>query len=126
MCTRLRSYAAGSLSKRRMRRGVSTGPGQIAFTRTLRRANSTASSRDIDSTAPFEDVYAIWDVAAPSRATNDATWITDPPPRLSRCGIPCLQQRKTPRVFTWCTRSHVSGSVSRIEASSAGMIPALL
>ena len=66
------------------------------------------------------------DVAAPTSATNDATLITDPPPRSSRCGMPYLQQRKTPRVFTACTRSHASSEVSRIESSSAGEMPALL
>ena len=60
------------------------------------------------------------------RAMYDATLITDPPPRSSRCGIPYLQHRNTPRVFTEWTRSHASGSVSRTDASSDGMIPALL
>ncbi len=41
-------------------------------------------------------MYEICDVAAPTSATNDATLTTEPPPRSSRCGIPCLQQRKTP------------------------------
>ena len=36
--------------------GVFTGPGQSAFTRTPRRANSTPSSRDSDSTPPFDAV----------------------------------------------------------------------
>ena len=35
-------------------------------------------------------------MAAPRIATNEATLITDPPPRSRRYGIPCLQQRKTP------------------------------
>ena len=106
--------------------GVSTGPGQSALQRMPCRANCTASSRVIASTAPFDAVYEICEVAAPSSATNDATLITDPPPRSSRCGIPCLQQRKTPFAFTACTRSHASGSVSRMPASSAGEMPALL
>src|SRR5688572_28220841 len=40
--------------------------------------------------------------------------------------MPCLQQRKTPRVFTACTRSQASTDVSRTEASSSGEMPALL
>ncbi len=47
----------------------------------------------IDSTAPFDAVYEICDVAAPTSATNDATLITEPPPRSSRYGMPYLQQR---------------------------------
>ena len=65
------------------------------------RANCTASSRLIASTAPFEAVYEICDVAAPRIATKDATLITEPPPRSRRYGMPCLQQRKTPFVFTF-------------------------
>ena len=65
-------------------------------------------------------------MAAPRIATNEATLITEPPPRSSRCGIPCLQQRKTPRVFTAWTRSQASTDVSSTEASSSGEIPALL
>src|SRR3954467_15186306 len=110
----------------RRRSGVSTGPGQSAFTRTPCRANWTASSRDIESTAPFDAVYEICDVAAPRIATNEATLITEPPPRSSRYGIPYLQQRKTPFVFTSWTRCHASTDVSRIDASSAGEMPALL
>src|SRR5581483_8269160 len=56
-CRRRRSSAAGSSPKMRRRSGVSTGPGQSALTRTLSRANCTASSRVIDSTAPFDAVY---------------------------------------------------------------------
>ena len=106
--------------------GVSTGPGQRAFTRTLSRANCTASSRLIDRTAPFDALYEIWLVAAPTIATKLATLITLPPPRSSRWGMPCLQQRNTPLVFTACTRSHASTLVSRIDASSSGEMPALL
>src|ERR1022692_3670039 len=123
---RRRSYAAGLSEKRRMSKGVSTGPGHSALTRTPWRANCTASSRLIESTAPFDAVYPICDVAAPTNATNDATLMTEPPPRSSRCGSPYLQQRNTPLALTACTRSHASGSVVKIESSSAGMIPALL
>ena len=62
----------------------------------------------------------------PTSATNDATLMTEPPPRSTRYGIPYLQQRKTPFVLTSCTRCQASTSVSRMDASSAGMIPALL
>src|SRR5581483_10156422 len=125
-CVRRRSSAAGSPPKIESRSGVSTGPGQSAFTRTFSRANWTASSRVIESTAPFDAVYEIWLVAAPTIATKLATLITLPPPRARRCGMPCLQQRKTPFVFTVCTRSHASTVVSSTEASSFGEMPALL
>ncbi len=90
------------------------------------RANCTASSRVIERTAPFDAVYEIWLVAAPTIATKLATLITEPPPRARRYGMPCLQQRKTPFVFTACTRSQASTPVSSTEASSLGEIPALL
>ena len=51
---RRRSSASGSSPKMLSSSGVSTGPGQSAFTRTPWRANWTPSSRDIESTAPFE------------------------------------------------------------------------
>src|ERR1700761_249133 len=41
------------------------------------------------------------------------------------CGMPCLQQRKTPRRFTSCTRCQDSRLVSITEPSSVGLIPAL-
>ena len=56
------------------------GPGQSALHRIPLRAYSTAISRVIASTAPFDAVYAVCDVAAPSHATNDATLMMDPPP----------------------------------------------
>ena len=65
-------------------------------------------------------------MAAPTIATNEATLITEPPPRSSRCGMPCLQQRKTPFAFTSWTRCHASTLVSSTEASSPGEMPALL
>ena len=82
--------------------------------------------RDIERTAPFDAVYEICEVAAPRSATNDATLITEPPPRSSRYGMPCLQQRKTPFVLTSWTRCHASTLVSRTDASSPGEMPALL
>jgi hypothetical protein len=51
---RLRSSASGLSPKMFSSKGVSTGPGQRAFTRTPWRANWTPSSRLIESTAPFE------------------------------------------------------------------------
>ena len=103
-----------------------TGPGQSAFTRTPWRANSTPSSRDIDSTPPFDAVYEICEVAAPITATKDAVLITDPPPASSRCGMPCLQQRNTDLRFTSCTRCQASSEVSSTDTSSGGEMPALL
>ena len=76
--------AAGSSPKMFSNSGVSTGPGQSAFTRTPWRANWTPSSRDIESTAPLDAEYEICEVAAPRIATNEATLITEPPPRASR------------------------------------------
>src|SRR4051794_33150203 len=43
-----------------------------------------------------------------------------------RCGMPCLQQRKTERTFTSCTRCHASRVVSVTDPSSIGLMPALL
>src|SRR6185312_2482038 len=52
--------------------------------------------------------------------------MTEPPPASSRWGMPYLQQRKTDfRLMSW-TRCQVSTEVSRAEASSLGLIPALL
>src|SRR5215207_3270809 len=50
----------------------------------------------------------------------------DPPPRSSKYGIPYLQHRKTLLRFTSCTCCQASSSVSRIESSSGGEMPALL
>ena len=47
---------SGSFANSSCSSGVLTGPGQSALTRTPRRANSTPSSRDSASTAPFEAV----------------------------------------------------------------------
>ena len=60
--------------------------------RTPRRANSTPISRESATTAPFEAVYPICDVAAPRWATKEAVLMTEPPPASSRCGIPCFQR----------------------------------
>src|SRR4051794_35203129 len=59
-------------------------------------------------------------------ATNDAVLMTEPPPRSSRWGIPCLQHRNTDLRLTSCTRCHASSDVSSTEPSSVGEIPALL
>src|SRR4051794_26688797 len=40
-------------------------------------------------------------------------------------GMPCLQQRKTPRRFTSCTRCQDSRLVSSTDPSSVGLMPAL-
>src|SRR3954453_5935045 len=125
-CTSRRAAFSGSFANSSWRSGVLTGPGQSAFTRTPRRANSTPSSRVIASTPPFDAVYETCEVAAPMTATNDAVLITEPPPPSSRCGIPCLQHRKTDLRLTSCTRCHASSDVSRTEPSSLGEIPALL
>jgi hypothetical protein len=50
-------------------------------------------------------------VADPITATNEAVLMTEP--RVggafsSRCGIPCLQHKKTLRRLVACTRSHAS------------------
>ena len=65
-------------------------------------------------------------MAEPITATNDAVLMTDPPPLSSRCGMPCLQHRKTLRRLVACTRSQASRPVSSTEASSVGEMPALL
>ena len=78
---------------------------------------------EADSYIPVDTVRQIERAVT---ATNDAVLITDPPFPASRCGIPCLQQRKTLRRFTSCTRCQTSIGVSRTEASSVGLMPALL
>ena len=90
------------------------------------RAYSTAISRVIASTAPFDVVYAVCDVAAPIHATNDATLMIEPPPVSSIAGMPYLQPNATPFTFTASTRSQIASVVRCTEPSSAGMIPALL
>ena len=65
-------------------------------------------------------------MAAPITATNEAVLITEPPPASSRWGMPCLQQRKTRLRLTSWTRCHASSEVSSTEASSSGLMPALL
>ena len=52
--------------------------------------------------------------------------MTEPPPVSSRCGIPCLQQKKTDLTLTSWTRSQTSLDVSSTDASSGGEMPALL
>jgi hypothetical protein len=74
-----------------MRSSVLNGPGHKAFTRTPSLACITASSRVRARTAPLLAVYAICGVAAPINATNEAVFITEPPPALMMAGIPYLQ-----------------------------------
>ena len=105
---RRRSSAAGSSPKICSRSGVSTGPGQRALTR-------TPCARELDAELAAHREHGalrrrVGDLRG-GRAEDrheDATLITEPPPRSSRYGIPCLQQRKTPCVLTACTRSHAS------------------
>src|SRR5215212_953209 len=59
-------------------------------------------------------------------ATKEAVFTTDPRTRSSRCGMPYLQHRYTEVRLTSCTRRQASISVSRIESSSGGEMPALL
>ena len=59
-------------------------------------------------------------------ATKDAVLMTEPPPVSSRCGIPCLQHRKTDLRLTSCTRCHASSEVSSTEASSSGGDPGVV
>ena len=90
------------------------------------RANCTPSSRDIANTPPFDAVYDTCEVAAPITATNDAVLMIEPRPARRMWGMACLQHRKTEVRLTSCTRRHTSRSVSRIESSSGGEMPALL
>ena len=90
------------------------------------RAYSTAISRVIANTPPLLAVYATCAVAAPTNATNDATFTIDPPPDASSAGIPALQPSQTPLRFTSMTRCHVGSGVSSAPPSSAGKMPALL
>ena len=53
-CTSRRAARSASLANSSLSSGVFTGPGQSALTRTPSRANCTPSSRDIDSTPPFD------------------------------------------------------------------------
>ena len=65
-------------------------------------------------------------MAAPITATNDAVLMIEPLPCSSMYGNAALQQRKTLVRLTSCTRRQASRSVSRIESSSGGEMPALL
>ena len=78
------------------------------------------------STAPFDDVYAVCDVAAPIHATNDATLMMDPPPVSSIAGIPYLQPNATPFTLTASVVSQIDSSVVSTEPSSGSITPALL
>src|SRR6266498_4288700 len=59
-------------------------------------------------------------------ATKDAVLMMDPLPCLRMCGSTYLQQKYTEVRLTFCTLSHTSMPVSRMESSSGGEIPALL
>jgi hypothetical protein len=89
MCTKRRCRRSGS-DNSSASKGVSIGPGHRALHRTRFRAYSTAISRVIARTAPFEAVYAVCEVAAPIQATNEATLMTEPPPDPMIAGIPYL------------------------------------
>ena len=90
------------------------------------RAYSTAISRVIARTAPFEAVYAVCDVAAPSHATNDATLMIEPPPASSIAGIPYLQPNATPLTLIARVVSQIASSVEWTLPSSGSITPALL
>src|SRR5688572_7399478 len=85
-----------------------------------------AISRVIESTAPFDAVYAICGVAAPTWATKDATLMMLPPPESSIAGMPCRQHRATPVTLTSSTVCHVWSLVLVGSSSSPGEMPALL
>ena len=53
-CTSRLAARSSSLANSSLSSGVFTGPGHNALTRTPSRANWTPSSRDSESTAPFE------------------------------------------------------------------------
>ena len=52
--------------------------------------------------------------------------MTEPPPASVRWGMPYLQQRETPFRLTSSTRWNTASSISTMEPSSSGKIPALL
>ena len=65
-------------------------------------------------------------MAAPSQATNDATFTIEPPPVASIAGIPYLQPNATPFTFTASVRSQMASSVESTDPSSGSITPALL
>jgi hypothetical protein len=71
-------------------------------------------------------VYAVCEVAAPSHATNDATFTIDPPPLSSIAEIPYLQPNATPFTLISSVRSQIVASVECTEPSSGSITPALL
>ena len=82
-----------SVSKNFIRSSVLSGPGHRELTRTPSLAWMTASSLVRARTAPLLAVYAIWGVAAPRNATNEAVLITEPPPDLIIAGMPYLKHQ---------------------------------
>ncbi len=93
MCTRRRAARSGSAANSSRSSGVSTGPGESAFTRMPSRANCTPSSRDIASTPPLDAVYEICEVAAPVRATKLAVLMIEPRPCRRMYGSTARQHR---------------------------------
>ena len=87
---------------------------------------ATAISLVIASTAPFEAVYAVCDVAAPIQATKEATLMIEPPPESIIAGMPYLQPWATPFTLTARVVSQTDSSVAWIEPSSPSITPALL
>ncbi len=120
------AFSAGSLRSHSVRSGVSIGPGQIAFARTPRGPNWTASDLVSAMIAPLDAVYASCGTVQPSSATKLAMLTTEPPPRFSISGIPYLHGKAVPLTLTANTRSQTFSSVSMTEWSSAGKMPALL
>src|SRR6266566_2418054 len=69
--------ASSSLTSQSISRGVSTGPGQIAFERTPFGPNWTARLRVSERMAPLDDVYASCGTEQPRRATKLAMLMLD-------------------------------------------------
>mmetsp|Transcript_16314 Transcript_16314/g.32509 ORF Transcript_16314/g.32509 Transcript_16314/m.32509 type:complete len:239 (+) Transcript_16314:228-944(+) len=124
-CTRRRCFFS-SLSRKVWSNGVLRGPGHSALTLIPSRAWITASSLDMASTAPFEEVYASWGVAAPRSPTNEAVLMMLPPPARRRAGMPYLHPNHTPFTFTSMVRSQIASSVFMASSSSPCIRPALL
>src|SRR5216684_774888 len=119
------ALASGLVSSQLVMRGVSIGPGQIAFDRMPCGPNCTANDFVSAITAPLLAVYASCGTEQPTNATNDAM-LTIEPPLPDRCinGMPYLQPKATPFTLTASTRSQTASSVSVTEWSACGKIPA--